>query len=83
MSGSEKIVHARLDSETETLLRRLKRRSGMNESAIIRQALRALAAQELTAGPPKIIGAGKFSSGLGDLSTNKRYLDDLGKKPRK
>ncbi len=76
------IVHARLDEETQKIMRRLQRRHGWSDSDIVRNGIRALADAEL---PPsqghvaRIVGLGKFSSGVNDLGSNKKHLDDFGK----
>jgi hypothetical protein len=37
-------------------------------------------AQSATPTAHRIIGTGRFSSGISDLATNKKYLEDFGKK---
>lgn len=74
-----KIVHARLDEESERILDRLRRRTGLRDSAVIRRALR-----EMDAGLPapavrKISGLGKFASGVPDLGSNKKHLRGFGR----
>jgi len=65
-----------------SIMRRLRRRHGWSDSDIVRNGIRALADAEL---PPskgytaRIVGVGKFSSGVNDLGSNKRHLDDFGK----
>ena len=74
------VVHARLDPETERLLNRLKRQRGWNDSQVVRRGIRALAQLELKAGQGrKIIGLGKFCSGVSDLGSNERHLDGFGR----
>jgi hypothetical protein len=72
------IVHARLDPETEQLLRRVKKARGWSDSAAVRAGLRALA-EQFRAGPGiRVIGVGRFASGQGDLGSNKRHLRGFG-----
>ncbi len=75
-----KIVHARLDDESEALLRRLGRASGLSDSEVLRRALVAMEAVSGRAGRPRIIGLAGFSSGLPDLGSNKAHLSGFGKK---
>jgi hypothetical protein len=72
-------VQARLDEETQATLERLVRRHGMKPSVVVREGIR-LVAKEVGAGKPiEIIGLGKYDFGVGDLSTNKKYLAGLGR----
>jgi hypothetical protein len=73
------IVHARLDADTRRILERLRRKTGLRDSELIRRALRAL--DETAVGrPPRIVGVGEFSSGVGDLASNKRHLEGFGRR---
>lgn len=73
------IVHARLDADTQRILERLRRRTGLRDSELIRRALRALDAAAVP-GASRIVGVGKFASGIGDLASNKRHLDGFGRR---
>ncbi len=73
-----KTVHARLDSETDALLRRLRRSTGMGDSELIRRGLRVLETLHVRRGGRGIVGLGAFASGLPDLGSNKRHLDGFG-----
>jgi hypothetical protein len=73
------IVHARLDEETRLILARLRRRTGLRDSELIRRALRALDAGPKARPRPRIVGLGEFDSGLGDLASNKRHLHGFGR----
>ncbi|MFO0964533.1 MAG: hypothetical protein U0793_02955 [Gemmataceae bacterium] len=73
------IIHARLDPQTAALCRRLAKQFGWSDSKIVREAIRVLAALAPGTGPRKVIGQGKFRSGLADLGSNKRHLDDFGR----
>jgi hypothetical protein len=73
-----KMVHARLDTETEGRLRRLRRSTGLGDSELIRRGLRVLDTLSGSQGRPSVIGIGAFASGIRDLGSNKRHLDGFG-----
>ena len=72
-------MQSRLDPETLDLLARLRRRTGLTDSEILRQGVRRLA--EATGPVPRrrIVGVGKFTSGIADLGSNKRHLKGFGR----
>lgn len=74
------IVQARIDEETQAALDRLTRSEGWTASRVIRESI--LFMDENRAAKPrrKMIGVGEFDSGVGDLATDKKYLEDLGVK---
>ena len=74
------VIHARLDEETENLLARLRRRTGLGDSELVRQGIRALSALGDARRGRKIIGLGKFASGVSDLGANKRHLAGFGRR---
>jgi Ribbon-helix-helix protein, copG family len=73
-------VQARLDEEDQKALETLTRRLGMTPSEVVRVSLRQMLTAQTTPSekPPKFIGIGKFDSGIPDLSTNKKYMEDFG-----
>jgi hypothetical protein len=73
-------VQARLDEETRAALDRLRRQNGWSTSQAVRESI--LRMGQLRTPPPrrKLIGIGEFDSGIPDLATNKKYLEDLGVK---
>jgi hypothetical protein len=75
------IVHARLDEQTRKIMRRLQRRHGWSESDIVRNGIRALGDAEPPAGQRtrRIVGVGKFASGMDDLGSNGEHLRDFGR----
>lgn len=75
--AAKDIVHARLDPETQAILERLRRRTGLRDSELIRRALRAFDAAP-DSGASRIVGVGKFSSGVPDLGSDKRHLRGFG-----
>ena len=75
-----KLVQARLDDETDGLLRELRRRTGLSDSELVRRGVRSLA-NALPARPGvAVVGVGQFSSGVRDLGSNKRHLTGFGRK---
>ncbi len=74
-----KTVHARIDRETEALLKRLTRRTGLTESEVLRLGLKAIARDRLLAHDPRIAGLGQFASGRKDLGSNPRHLARFGR----
>ena len=75
-----KIVHARIDRETEALLQKLRRRTGLSESEVLREGLKAFARERLVDGGTRIVGVAEFASGKKDLGSNKRHLAGFGRK---
>ncbi len=73
-------VQARLDEESGAALNRLVRRHGWSVSRVVREGIRLV--EQLHASPPrrKLIGIGKYDSGIADLATNKKHMEDFGKK---
>lgn len=76
---AERIVHARLDPETRRLFERLQRRTGLSDSELVRRAVQALARGQVEGGRPRVVGVGKFESGVGDLSTNPEHFEGFGR----
>ena len=77
--ATSNIVHARLDPESEDILARLRRRTGLCDSEIIRRALGALDAQSPAGHRVSIVGLGKFKSGLPDLGSNREHMKGFGR----
>ncbi len=72
-------VQARLDEETQEALDGLVRRLGWSPSRVVREGIR-LVDKHHAKPRPRMIGIGMFSSGLGDLATNKKYMEGFGAK---
>lgn len=72
-------VQARLDGATQRELTRLARTLGCSPSKVVREALRQLAAAHPTKERLRIIGLGKFASGIPDLGSNKKHLKGFGR----
>jgi hypothetical protein len=74
-----KIVHARLDEESRLLLEELRRRTGLKDSEVVRRGIRALATLTPGGKPRRVIGLGRFASGIPDLGSDKRHLKGFGR----
>ena len=74
-----KIVQARLDDDTDRILKELRRRTGLTESELLRKGLRALAALPPSGRGCRVIGVGRFASGVRDLGSNKAHLKGFGR----
>lgn len=72
-------VQARLDDKTRNALERLVMRLGWSRSEVIRAAIQQFAANRPTTKKHRVIGTGRFKSGIPDLATNKRHLEGLGR----
>lgn len=73
-------VQARLNPEDQKLLDELVRDLDWTPSRIVREGLRLVRkAHPTVAAAHRIIGIGKFRSGIPDLATNKKYLEDFGR----
>ncbi len=71
------MIHARLDTETERMLRRLGRQFGWSESQVVRECIKLL--NGLNARRRRLKGLGRFDSGVPDLGSNKGYLKGFGR----
>lgn len=72
-------VQARLDAGSSAALSRLRLR-GRTTSDVIRQGIHLVEKQEPDWERPRMVGIGILSSGLGDLATNKKYMEGFGAK---
>jgi hypothetical protein len=72
-------VQARLDRESRRALTQLVQRLSWSPSRVVREGLRLLAACQGGHGGKKIVGLGKFSSGIRDLGSNKTHLKGFGR----
>jgi hypothetical protein len=71
-------IQARLDSGSQAALRRLTRRLGWNPSRVVREGLRMLDSCYGRPAGGRVIGVGRFKSGLPDLGSNKKHLEGFG-----
>jgi hypothetical protein len=75
-----KMVQARLDDDDDALLKELRRRTGLSDSELVRRALRSLAVVSPGARARRIVGVGRFASGIPDLASNKAHLKGFGRR---
>ena len=73
------VVQARLDPEARQALHGLVRRLGWSPSRVVRESLRLMGRYHGAAPRRRVIGVGKFDSGLPDLGSNKRRLEGFGR----
>lgn len=73
-----KMVHARLDGQTAALLEKVSRALGWTESQVIREGITRLGELCLPKKQRRIIGLGKFKSGVRNLGSNKSHLKGFG-----
>lgn len=77
----KRYIHARLTPEDRIVLDELKRATGRTESALVRQGLRLVVAEERrVASALSLSGAsaGRFRGGPRDLSTARKHLEGFG-----
>ena len=72
-------IQARLDDRSRKRLTALVRGLGWTPSQVVREGLRILEATRLRKKKPRIIGLGRFRSGVPDLGSNKKHLRDFGR----
>jgi len=72
-------VQARLDAEARKSLTQLVHRLGWSPSKVVREGLRLLAASQPVGNRSRIVGLGKFSSGVRDFGSNKKHLQGFGR----
>lgn len=74
-----RIIHARLDVQTERVLREIERRLGWNDSQVVREGIKALNVLLVPRRSRQIVGLGRFRSGVKDLGSNKGHLKGFGR----
>lgn len=73
-------VQARLDEETQAALDRLWRQHGLKPSDAVREGIRLLDKHHTLPARPRMIGIGKYDSGIPNLATNKKHMEGFGVK---
>jgi hypothetical protein len=73
-----RIIHARIDADTEKVLVALERHLGWNDSKVVREGIKALNVLLVPKRKRKIAGLGKYRSGIPDLATNKSHMKGFG-----
>jgi hypothetical protein len=74
-----RIIHARIDADTEKLLREIELRLGWNDSQAVREGIKALRALLGRRRAGAIVGLGRFRSGVPDLGSSKAHLQGFGR----
>ena len=74
-----RIVQARLDAHTLDVLVRLRRRTGLTESEILRRGIHRLAQDTVPSRKGRIVGVGRFASRIRDLATNPKHRRGFGR----
>jgi hypothetical protein len=72
-------IQARLDPDSQKALERLASRLGWSPSKIVREGIRLLESCYGQSAGQRIVGLGKFSTGIRDLGSNKRHLKGFGR----
>ena len=72
------VVQARLNPEAQQTLDELVRRLGWSPSRVVRESLLLMGRYHSAAPRKRVIGVGKFDSGLPDLGSNKRHMQGFG-----
>lgn len=73
------LIQARLDPPSQKRLAQLVKRLGWSPSRVVREGLRLLEACHLGRRSRKIIGLGKFASGIPHLGSNKEHMKGFGR----
>ena len=73
-------MQARLDQKTRASLERIASRLGWSTSKVLREGIHLV--EQRHAIPPvrRLIGIGRFDSGISNLATNKEHMKDFGVK---
>lgn len=74
-----RIIHARLDGATQKMLQELEQRLGWNDSKVVREGIKALNSLLVPGRSRRIVGLGRFRSGVPDLGSNKEHLKGFGR----
>ena len=72
-------VQARLDRRSQIALNRLVGRLGWNPSRVVREGVLLLAACYGKPARARVVGLGRFASGLPDLGSNQKHLKGFGR----
>ncbi len=74
-----RIIHARLDPQTEKMLREVERRLGWSDSEVVRAGIKMLSGTLIRRRTRRIVGLGRFRSGIADLGSNKNHFKRFGR----
>ena len=75
-----KTIQARIDVATQKALIRLRRRTGLSDSQLVRKGLHLVAQAIGSEKVGRIRGVGAFASDKRDLGSNKRHLAGFGRR---
>jgi hypothetical protein len=78
MIDMRRTVQARLDRRSQVALERLVCGTGRRPSRVVREGVHLLAACYGVPLAKRVIGVGRFVSGLPDLASNKKHLRAFG-----
>lgn len=79
MADRKANVQARLDRQSRIALERLVRHPGWSPSHVVREGVNLLAACYAGPSVQRIIGVGRFASGLSDLGSNEKHRRGFGR----
>lgn len=74
-----RIIHARIDGETEKVLREIELRLGWSDSQVVREGIKTLRALLGRRKAGAIVGLGRFHSGVPDLGSHTAHLEGFGR----
>ena len=74
-----RIVQARIDTATATALARLRRKTGLTDSQLVRKGLELVSQSAMPVATSRVRGIGRFASGRSDLGSNKAHLSGFGR----
>lgn len=72
-------VQARLDRRSRAALERLVKRLGWSPSRVVREGVCLLDACYGAPSQRRVVGIGRFASGIPDLGSNKKLLEGFGR----
>lgn len=78
MTDMRRTVQARLDRRSQTALEGLVHRTAWSPSRVVREGVHLLAVCYGFPAAKRVIGVGRFASGIPDLASNKKYLRGFG-----
>jgi hypothetical protein len=73
-------LQARLDRRTQVLLDRLVRHTGWSQPRVLREAVTLLGARFGLSPRKRIIGVGRFASGISSQGSNTKHLNGFGRR---
>jgi hypothetical protein len=77
-SARPTVVQARLSPAEQHIIKELSSELGWSPSQIVREGIRLVRAAHVP-GSKRIVGLGRFVSGVRDLASNKKHLEGFGR----